>query len=89
MMVGVTRLPVSELDGEDPGGFVVVNVEAPFRNPFQVLEESGGGYLATLSEARTACLRWREESGNDMIFVYALVGVREAIAARPDCFPFE
>ncbi len=89
MTVRVATYEVSELDGEDPGGFVVVNVEAPLTNPYQILEEDGGGYFRTLREARAACGRWRTESGNDQIFIYALVGVHEAIEAHLDGFPLD
>ena len=77
----------SDLDGEEPGGFVVINVDAPSRIPYQILEEDAGGYFPTLAAARAACLGWREESGNDQIYVYALMGVNEAFEAHPDCFP--
>ncbi len=71
----------SELDGEEPGGYVVVNVDARTTNPYQVLEddENGSAYFSTLREAREACKRSRVEGDNDDIYVYALVGVREAI----------
>ena len=68
----------SDLDGEEPGGFVVMNLNARMANPYQIVEADGGGYFPTLEEARATCRRWREESANDMIFVYALVGIREA-----------
>jgi hypothetical protein len=79
----------SDLDGEDPGGFVVVNVDARARNPYQVLEddENGSAYFQTLAEARAACEQARAESDNDEIYVYALVGVREALERHPDVFP--
>ena len=76
----------SDLDGEEPGGFVVVNVNAPMRNPYQLLEADDGGYFRTLGEARGACRRLRDESGNDEIYIYALIGVREAIALHPGAF---
>ena len=77
----------SDLDGEEPGGFVVVNVDAVSSPPYQLLEAAGEGYFPTLSEARQACERFREEGDNLEIYVYALVGVREAIGLRPDVFP--
>ncbi len=86
-MVSPATDSVSDLDGEEAGGFVVINLNARMANPFQVLEEDGGGYFATLEEARSACRRWREEYNNSEIFIYALVGVREAIQAYPDRFP--
>lgn len=62
-MVSTAGLPVSDLDGENPGGFVVMNVEAPLTNPCQILEEDDrGGYFPTLREARAACTRLRTES---------------------------
>ena len=88
-MVSPATDSVSDLDGEEAGGFVVVNVDASFISPCQILEEDGGAYFPTLREARAACRRWRNESGNDMIFVYALVGVRDAIAALPDQYPLQ
>ena len=88
-MVNATKYEVSDLDGEDPGGFVVVNLVAPYHNPYQILEDDRGGYFPTLRDARVACARWRTESGNDQIFVYALMGVGEAIDAHPDCFPLD
>lgn len=88
-MVSTTGLPVSDLDGEEAGGFVVINVDAPSRNPYQILEEDGGGYFPTLRQARAACRGWREESGNDQIFVYALLGIREATDEHPESFPLE
>ena len=79
----------SDLDGEEAGGFVVMNVDASFTNPCQILEEDGGGYFPTLRQARAACRGWREESGNDQIFVYALLGIREATDEHPESFPLE
>lgn len=77
----------SDLDGEEPGGFVVVNVNAPTRNPYQVLEDDKGDtYFRTLEEARDACERFREEGENDEIYVYALIGVREALTLHPESF---
>lgn len=77
----------SDLDGEGPGGFVVLNLNAPMANPYQILEGGGGGYFSSLDEARNACRRWRDEHHNSEIFIYALVGVGEAIEAHPDVFP--
>ncbi|MGB2694388.1 MAG: hypothetical protein WBD55_04275 [Dehalococcoidia bacterium] len=77
----------SELDGEEAGGFVVVNLEAPLNNPYQVLEGDDGGCYATLEEARQACQHFREESGNERIYVYALIGVREALTLHEDAVP--
>lgn len=77
----------SDLDGQEPGGFVVVNVDSPTRNPYQVLEyDENGGYFRTLPEAREACERFREEGDNNEIHIYALIGVREALALHPDAF---
>lgn len=73
----------SGLDGQDPGGFVVLNVNSPMRNPCQVLEGETGGYYLTLQEAREACERFREESGNEEIYVYAVIGVRQALELHP------
>ena len=71
----------SDLDGQDAGGFVVVNVDARTRNPCQVLEneENGSAYFRTLMEAREACQRFREEGDNEEIYVYALIGVHAAL----------
>lgn len=88
-MVSPATDSVSDLDGEEAGGFVVVNVDASFVSPCQIIDEDGGGYFPTLAAARAACRGWREESGNDQIFVYALVGIREATEARPDQFPLQ
>lgn len=79
----------SDLDGEEAGGFVVVNVDAKARNPYQVLEDEGNGsaYYRTLAEARETCTRFRQEGENDEIYVYALVGVQEALERHPDSFP--
>ena len=81
----------SDLDGQDPGGFVVVNVDARTRNPFQVLEDerNGSAYYRTLKHARSACKRVRQCGDNDEIYVYALVGVREALELHPDRFELE
>ena len=77
----------SDLDGQEPGGFVVVNVDSSSRNPYQVLEDGeSGAYFRTLTEAREACQRFREEGGNDEIYVYAVTGVREALELHPDDF---
>ena len=78
----------SDLDGEDPGGFVVVNVDARTRNPYQVLEDgdNGSAYFRTLAEARAACQQFREEGDNEEIYIYALVGVREALGLHPHDF---
>ena len=76
----------SDLDGQDPGGFVVLNVDAPMQSPYQILEDDNGGYYRTLQEAREACRRFREESGNDEIYIYALTGVAEALRHRPNAF---
>ncbi len=78
----------SDLDGQDAGGFVVVNVDAPLLNPYQVLEdeENGGAYFRTLKEARAACQRFREEGENEEIYVYALVGIREGLGLHADSF---
>ena len=71
----------SELDGEEPGGFVVANVHARTRNPCQILEDerNGSAYFRTLMEAREACRRFRAEGDNDETYVYALIGVRQAL----------
>ena len=79
----------SDLDGEEAGGFIVMNVNARSHDPYQVLEEDGGGYFRTLEEARAACVRWRTEFSNPEIYIYALVGVRYAIEAHPDEFTLE
>lgn len=76
----------SDLDGQDTGGFVVLNVNSPMRNPCQVLEGETGGYYPTLQEAREACERFREESGNEEIYVYAVIGVRQALELHPSDF---
>lgn len=87
MTTGPALYLESDLDGENPGGFVVVNVDARMRNPHQVLEEENeGGYFRTLMEAREACQRFRQEGDNDEIYVYALIGVREALELRPGHF---
>ena len=64
----------------------MLNVDAPMPNPYQVLEDENGGCYSTLQEAREACRRFREESGNDEIYVYALMGVPEALRLHPDAF---
>jgi cell fate (sporulation/competence/biofilm development) regulator YlbF (YheA/YmcA/DUF963 family) len=58
------------------------------RHPYQVLEddENGSAYFRTLAEARAACQRFRKEGDNDEIFVYALVGVHEALERHPSVF---
>ena len=77
----------SDLDGQEPGGFVLVNVDSPTRNPYQILEDDeNGGYFRTLRGAREACKRFREEGDNDEIYIYALIGVREALELHPDEF---
>ncbi len=78
----------SDLDGQEPGGFVVVNVDARTRNPYQVLEddEHGSAYFRTLQDARVACERFRVEGDNEEIYIYALVGVREALELHADIF---
>ncbi len=76
----------SDLDGQDPGGFVVLNVSAPMRSPYQILEDETGGYYPTLQEAREVCRRFREESGNHEIYVYALMGVSEALGHHRAAF---
>ena len=66
---------------------MVLNVDAPMPSPYQVLEGIGaGGYYPTLQEARAACRRFREESGNDEIYIYALMGVAEALEHHPGDF---
>ncbi len=78
----------SDLDGDKPGGFVVVNVDARTRNACQVLEDerNGSAYFGTLKHARVACKRFREFGDNDEIYVYALIGVRQALELHPDRF---
>ncbi len=78
----------SGLDGDAPGGFVVVNVDARTRNPCQVLEDerNGSAYFRTLKDARAACKRFRECGDNDEIYVYALIGVRQALELHSDVF---
>ncbi len=88
-MVQQVRYVESDLDGQDPGGFVVLNVSALMRRPYQILEDETGGYYPTLQEAREACRRFREESGNQEIYVCALMGVSEALAHRRDGFVLE
>ncbi len=81
----------SDLDGQDPGGFVVVNVDARTRNPQQVLEDerNGGAYFRTLKQAQAACKRFRQCGDNHEIYVYALIGVRQAFEVHPDTFEIE
>lgn len=86
MVLQRTLYAESDLDGQEPGGFVVINVDAPAPNAFQILENDGGGYFRTLTEAREACRRSREESHSDEIYVYALVGIGEALDLRPGAF---
>ena len=83
-MVSPVTFSASDLDGEEPGGFVVVNVDAPLPSPYQILEDDNGGYYRTLQEAREAGRRFRAESGNDQIYVYALMGVAEALRHQPE-----
>ena len=85
-MVGEASYVQSDLDGQDPGGFVVLNVGAPVPNPYQILEDASGAYFSSLQEARETCQRFRAESGNDEIYVYALMGVEEALIHRPAAF---
>jgi hypothetical protein len=78
----------SSLDGTEPGGFIVLNVNAPMLNPYQVVEdEDGNAYSATLDEARALCRRLRREAANRDLYVYALIGVKEAVRTHPDVFP--
>jgi hypothetical protein len=81
----------SDLDGQDPGGFVVVNVDARTRFPYQVLEDEvhGSAYYRTLREARRACKQFRRCGDNDEIYVYALVGVPDALRSHSDSFLLE
>ena len=79
----------TDLEGQDPGGFVVLNVDAPMVNPYQVLDDDHGAYFRTLEAAREACQRFREESGNEEIYIYALMGVTEALTHRPTAFLLE
>lgn len=81
-MVAGQDYVASELDGEEAGGFVVLNVAGPGPRPNQICEDDGSAYFSTLAEARRACRRLRRESGNSEIYVYALVGVRDAVQQR-------
>ena len=74
-MVTEQGYKVSDLDGEQAGGFVVLNVGGRY----QICDDDGSGYFATLADARAACLRLRRESGNSEIYVYAVVGVRDGV----------
>lgn len=77
----------SPLDGTEWGGFVVMNVDARMRNPYQILEdEEGETYYPSLARARDVCARLRRENSNNMIFVFALVGVNEALTLRLGSF---
>ena len=87
-MVQQVTYAESDLDGQESGGFVVVNVDARTRNPYQVLEdeENGSAYFRTLIEARRACQRLREDGNNNEIYVYAVIGVRQALELHPSDF---
>ena len=78
----------SKLDGEEAGGFVVVNVDNPHAaNGLMVCEtERGQTTFSTLVEARQFCRRSRLENRNPAIYVYALVGVADAVRERNDVF---
>jgi hypothetical protein len=87
MARGATYRP-SSLDGTEPGGFIVLNVNAPMLNPYQVVEDdAGNAYFPTLQGARALCRRLRREAGNPDLYVYGLFGVKEAIGTHPDIFP--
>ena len=87
-MVIAPRYRESDVDGTEAGGYVVVNVDAPMGVPCQVLEDaSGNTYFRTLTEARSVCRRLRRENENNMIFVYALTGIRQAREIEPSVFP--
>jgi hypothetical protein len=87
MARGATYRP-SSLDGTEPGGFIVLNVNAPMLNPYQVVEdEDGNAYFAALDEARALCRRLRREATNPDLYVYALIGVEKAILTHPNVFP--
>jgi hypothetical protein len=65
-----------DLDGEDSGGFIVLNVGAPLPNPYVVCEDAdSNSYFHTLEEARAVCANLRRESGNPMIFVYSVTAI--------------
>jgi hypothetical protein len=86
----MARRPIyrpSSLDGTEPGGFIVLNVDGPMPNPYQVIEdEDGNGYFFTLQGARALCRRLRRQAENPRLYVYALFGVQEALEARPGAF---
>jgi hypothetical protein len=86
MVVQLAPYVESDLDGREAGGFVVVNVDAAMPNSHQVLEDADRGYFRTLAEARDACERFRDESGNNEIYIYALVGVQNALETYPADF---
>ncbi len=88
-MVQATAYVDSYLDGQDSGGFILMNVDSPMQSAYQVLDDEQGGYYQTLDEARAACRRLRNESGNNRIYVYALAGVRHAIEQRPSDYDIE
>jgi hypothetical protein len=79
-----TQYEESDLDGRESGGFVVANVNARRRNAVQILDDTqnGGAYFTSLDAAREACEEFRARSGNEDIFVYALVGVEDAMRSR-------
>ncbi len=79
----------SELDGAEKGFFVVINVDSPYdqKTGCIVCETSDSiNVFASLADARRVCEAAREESGNDQIFVYALVGAQDALERWPDSF---
>lgn len=85
-MLTQDRLLESDLDGQEAGGFVLLNLDPPTPRPYQVLDENEGGYYRTLAEAREACQRVRQETGNSEIYVYALAGVSDAVTSQPGAF---
>jgi hypothetical protein len=79
----------SGLDGAEAGCFVVVNVDSPHDRSTGAMvcdTPESTNVFASLDEARSFANAARDESGNDNIFVYALVGVGDAVAAWPDSF---
>jgi hypothetical protein len=74
----------------EPGGFIVLNVNAPMPSPYQVVEdEDGNAYFTTLEDARAVCRRLRREAKNPDLYIYALFGVQEAVKSRPGAFVLE
>ncbi len=88
-MVNMLSYKSSELDGTEHGFFVVVNVDSPYdqKTGCVVCETDNSiNVFRSLADARRVCEAAREESDNDQIFVYALLGTQDALERWPDSF---